>query len=120
MKGNDIPIENLKGLKQIYIADYYYSYPFSMKLEDDFLHENCICVAVTRYKNPHTNYDLIGFNIEFKKIINRNTYKDKLDLRGFECFGLALIKTTEEESQNIINDLKSNSNFFVYKASDLY
>jgi hypothetical protein len=41
-------------------------------------------------------------------------------LRGFECFGLALVVTTEEDSQSIIYDLKSNNNFFVYKSSDLY
>lgn len=120
MEGKDIPIEDLKGKKKTYTPNFYYSYPFSMKIKDNFSHENCVCVAVTRYKNQYTHYDLIGFNIEFLKVVNRNTYKDKLNLRGFECFGLALIETTEEDSQSIIDDLKSNNNFFVYKSSDLY
>jgi hypothetical protein len=114
-----IPIEDLQGVKHSYTPNYYYNYPFKMSIDGEFLHKNCICVAVTRYKNIHTGSELIGYKIDFLEQVSRQTYKDKLDFNGFECQGLALIESTEEDSIDIIKDLKANINFYVEKALDL-
>jgi hypothetical protein len=104
----NIPIEDLKGLSKSYEPIFYYSYPFVEK----FNHKNCICVAVTRSLNPHTDLNLFSFQIEFLKEVNNLTYKDKLNTKGFTAMGLALLESTDEENALIIKDLKNNSEFY--------
>ncbi|MFI0428083.1 hypothetical protein [Mariniflexile sp. HMF6888] len=115
MEGNKIPIESPQGCLYPYPPTYYYNYPF----DESFTHDNCVCVAVTRFENTYTGFALIGFKVEFQKLVTDDTYRDKLYINGFEAIGLALIKTTEEKSEAIINDIKCNSNFYVENALDL-
>lgn len=114
MEGNEIPIESPQGCLKPYPPTYYYNYPF----DEPFTHDNCVCVAVTRFQNTRNGLGLLGFKVEFQKTVTDDTY-DKLNINGFECIGLALIETTKEKSKAIIEDIKCNSNFYVENASDL-
>ena len=56
--------------------------------------------------------------IEFQETLSETTYEN-LDKNGFKPYGIAVIKSSKENSNVIIQDLKDNKKFFFENSSNL-
>ncbi len=120
--GDASQIEDLEGVKNSYTLTHFYKYPFknSINNQKKLKHKDCICFALLRYKIKTNDQDLICCQIEYLENLDFFTYHNKLDINGFECSGLGIIENkSEEEAEQIIKDLESNSNFYVKNRSEL-
>ena len=97
-------IQDFKGSSgKYYTADLYFGFPFI----EVFSETDCIYILITRY---HT-VDLISCKIEFQENLTNSTYEN-LDMFGFLPYGIAVIKSSKGNSDYIIDDLKSNKDFY--------
>ena len=78
-----------------------------------YIYDNYIiflCLSLIFIKEHYT-VDLISCKIEFQENLTNSTYEN-LDMFGFLPYGIAVIKSSKGNSDYIIDDLKSNKDFY--------
>lgn len=95
-----------------YTADKFIHYPFN----STFSIENCICVCFAIIKNELYNGEIVSFKIDYFSNFTQDSYdSESLDINKFTCNGVLIIHPKNENYQEIIDDLKSNTRCFKEK-----